>query len=395
MQNTAAASTRASITQDGVLTAIDYGTVKVTAEAQDGSGVSHSVLVTIQSIHPENIVLNKQNKVMQVGDVLDLQYRIYPTNAVEQSVTYLSENEEVVSVTQKGRVRALQAGETDIIVTTVDGGITAVCHVIVSDAKVCLEQLIAQCEALEETDYLEESWKPFAQTLAEAKAVLAAADSRKQDWNAASESLLSARDSLVGVEDAFGGLTVLMRRAEALDFTLYTEESFAAVQSAYLNAQNVTAKGNMATRAEITEAANALQLALDGLTLKSTEEDQPGNNGGGNQGGNNQPGGSTGDDSKPGNGGAASGDNSGSGSNTGDNAGTTGGSNQPESNTGNDNNQSGNKTENTQKPSAGNTSDGSRSPATGEAGQFVLLFGGIGLLAGLSSLFLGKRYKKD
>lgn len=249
MQNTAAASTRASITQDGVLTAIDYGTVKVTAEAQDGSGVSHSVLVTIQSIHPENIVLNKQNKVMQVGDVLDLQYRIYPTNAVEQSVTYLSENEEVVSVTQKGRVRALQAGETDIIVTTVDGGITAVCHVIVSDAKVCLEQLIAQCEALEETDYLEESWKPFAQTLAEAKAVLAAADSRKQDWNAASESLLSARDSLVGVEDAFGGLTVLMRRAEALDFTLYTEESFAAVQSAYLNAQNVTAKGNMATRA--------------------------------------------------------------------------------------------------------------------------------------------------
>lgn len=395
MQNTAAASTRASITQDGVLTAIDYGTVRVTAEAQDGSGVSCSVLVTIQSIHPENIVLNKQNKVMQVGDVLDLQYRIYPANAVEQSVTYLSENEEVVSVTQKGRVRALQAGETDIKVTTVDGGITAVCHVIVSDAKVCLEQLIAQCEALEETDYLEESWKPFAQTLAEAKAVLAAADSRKEDWNAASESLLSARDSLVGVEDAFGELTVLMRRAEALDFTLYTEESFAAVQSAYLNAQNVTAKGNMATRAEITEAANALQLALDGLTLKSTEEDQPGNNGGGNQGGNNQPGGSTGDDSKPGNGGAASGDNSGSGSNTGDNAGTTGGNNQPGSNTGNDNNQSGNKTENTQEPSAGNISDGSRSPATGEAGQFVLLFGGIGLLAGLSSLFLGKRYKKD
>ncbi len=281
-------SSIAEITEDGLLTALDYGVVNVTAAATDGSGISKTVQVEIKPVHPESIVLNKTNKIMEIGDVLDLRYRIAPSNAVNQEVVktvqveikpvhpesivlnktnkimeigdvldlryriapsnavnqevvFRAENENIVSVDEKGRCRAVAAGETDIFVTTKDGGISAKCHILVSDARECLEQLIAQAKELKQEDYLEESWSGFPETLKQAEQIRNAASSRRDDWKDAAQKLSDAMAQLVKKEEAFAELVLLIRQAEAIDFTQYTKESYEALQNALTAARELLA----------------------------------------------------------------------------------------------------------------------------------------------------------
>ena len=294
-------SSRAFITQDGVLTAVDYGRVLVTATATDGSGISKTVRVEIASVHPESIVLNKHNKIMETGDVLDLKYRISPSNAVNQKVTFTSSDSEVASVTEKGRVMALKAGEADITVTTEDGGITAVCRITVSGAKAFLEKIIAEAGGLVREDYLAESWNIFAEALENADKVLADKTSRKQDWQNAAEKLQAAVKGLVNREEASGALKALVNRALAIDFTQYTEESYAPVQEALAYAKTILEAGNNASESDIAVAQEQLENALAGLEEKGPEDDgngeeKPGedDNQGGNDGDGSTDGGSDG-----------------------------------------------------------------------------------------------------
>ena len=257
-------SSIAEITEDGLLTALDYGVVNVTAAATDGSGISKTVQVEIKPVHPESIVLNKTNKIMEIGDVLDLRYRIAPSNAVNQEVVFRAENENIVSVDEKGRCRAVAAGETDIFVTTKDGGITAKCHILVSDARECLEQLIAQAKELKQEDYLEESWSGFPETLKQAEQIRNAASSRRDDWKDAAQKLSDAMAQLVKKEEAFAELVLLIRQAEAIDFTQYTKESYEALQNALTAARELLASEHPA-KGQIAEAEKVLRQALDGL----------------------------------------------------------------------------------------------------------------------------------
>lgn len=279
----------AEITQDGLLTALDYGLVNVTAAATDGSGIVKSVQVEIKPVHPESIVLNKTNKIMEIGDVLDLRYRIAPSNAVNKEVTFRSGDESIVTVDEKGRCKAAAAGETDIFVTTKDGGITAKCHILVSDAKSCLEQLIAQAKGLKQEDYLEESWIGFPEALKQAEQTLQDSASRKEDWKAAAQKLSDAMAQLVEKEEAFAELTLLIRQAEAIDFTQYTEESYEALQNALTAARELLASKHPVT-GEIAEAEKALRQALDGLQKKEEQKPGGGDGSGENQGQGENPG---------------------------------------------------------------------------------------------------------
>ena len=298
---------RAVITQDGVLTALDYGHVLVTASATDGSDKEKTVKVEIAAVHPQSIVLNKLNKILESGGILDLQYRIAPSNAVNQEVDFTSSDPEVASVTEKGRVTAHKAGEADITVTTRDGGLTAVCHVTVSEVKAGLEKLIAQAEALDENDYLAEGFQTLQNVLKDARQTLADKYSRKQDWLAAADALQSAINGLVNCEEVSAQLKELVNMAAAVDFTKYTEESYAPVQAALTHARAVLEAGKNASEEEISDARTKLKAALDGLKEKTPDAGDDGN--GGNDGsddGNNGNGddGNSGNDDNNGNGGS-------------------------------------------------------------------------------------------
>ena len=58
---------------------------------------------------------------------------IAPANATDKEVEWDSEDPAVAAVDQNGLVSAVAVGETEIIVTTLDGGFTGSCHVTVID----------------------------------------------------------------------------------------------------------------------------------------------------------------------------------------------------------------------------------------------------------------------
>ena len=91
----------------------------------------HSIfsnLTIIEDIPVESISLI-ENKSLYVGDQTQLQAQIQPTNALNQAVIWKSSNTDVATISKDGLLTAISYGTADIMVTTVDGGFTAICRV--------------------------------------------------------------------------------------------------------------------------------------------------------------------------------------------------------------------------------------------------------------------------
>ena len=78
----------------------------------------------------EGITLNVQNVTLKIGESTTLEPTITPDNATNKNVTWSSEDSDIASV-DNGVVRAIGEGTTNIVVTTDDGGKTAICSVTV------------------------------------------------------------------------------------------------------------------------------------------------------------------------------------------------------------------------------------------------------------------------
>lgn len=70
---------------------------------------------------------------LKKGDTQQLEYQVVPYNSEEQSVTFLSSNNSVATVDERGRVTAENDGVCFVTVKTVDGEFTATCTVNVFD----------------------------------------------------------------------------------------------------------------------------------------------------------------------------------------------------------------------------------------------------------------------
>ena len=183
-----------------------------------------------------------------------------------------SVSDEYVSNTDAGN----HTGESSRAAITQDGGITAVCHVTVSEARAGLVKLIAQAETFDENDYLAEGFKTLQNVLQDARKVLADKYSRKQDWLTAADALQSAVNGLVNCEEVSAQLKELVNKAAAVDFTKYTQESYAPVQTALTNARAVLEAGKNASEEEILDAGIKLKEALDGLREKTPDDGNSG-----------------------------------------------------------------------------------------------------------------------
>jgi uncharacterized protein YjdB len=116
----------AGVDDEGVVTARLEGEVDIIATSKDGSEVTAICKVTVY-IPVDSVSLpNSISLVYGTSEVLN--YQIYPLNASNKSVTWTSHNPEVATVTD-GRVNAIDTGEVNITVTTVDGHKTATCQV--------------------------------------------------------------------------------------------------------------------------------------------------------------------------------------------------------------------------------------------------------------------------
>jgi hypothetical protein len=85
------------------------------------------------TVHVSGVLLNKSLLNMEVGDTDKLTATINPSNAGDKTVSWVSGDTSVVTVSAYGEVKALKAGSANITVTTKDGSKTAQCIVNVVD----------------------------------------------------------------------------------------------------------------------------------------------------------------------------------------------------------------------------------------------------------------------
>ncbi|OUO98266.1 hypothetical protein B5F36_15300, partial [Anaerofilum sp. An201] len=113
-----------------------------------------------------------------------------------------------------------------------------------------LAKFVEQANALKEENYTPNSWKPFAEALTAAEAVLAnSADASQADVDAAYAALLTAQTALVRAADK-SELNAAVAEADKLNKDEYTADSWAAVAKAKEAAAAVAADAN-ATQAEV------------------------------------------------------------------------------------------------------------------------------------------------
>lgn len=126
-----------------------------------------------------------------------------------------------------------------------------------------LEQAIAEAEALEEALYTAESYAAVAESLEQARAVLANADATQDQVNTAATELVKAMQALQADKTE---LTKAVLAAQGLVAENYTAESYAAVEAA-LAAGVAVLEDNNASAEAVQAAAAALNEAMDALVL--------------------------------------------------------------------------------------------------------------------------------
>lgn len=120
----------ATVDDNGMVTAIAPGVVKITATSRD-TGDSDYCEVTISEPVQAIRLLTGDSQTLFVGSQFTIVPEVLPIDAPNKNVTYTSSNENVATVDENGVVTAVLGGECDIIVTTEERQLKAICHITV------------------------------------------------------------------------------------------------------------------------------------------------------------------------------------------------------------------------------------------------------------------------
>lgn len=123
-----------TVDNNGVVTAVAPGTATVTVSTLDGSNLSTNCVITVVKpvVLVESITLDVTEATMNVGDTMMLTATVLPEDADNREVTWLSGNEDVVTVDNNGVVTAVAPGTATVTVSTLDGSnLSATCNITV------------------------------------------------------------------------------------------------------------------------------------------------------------------------------------------------------------------------------------------------------------------------
>ena len=115
-------------------TAKKNATITATFETDRGRKTA-SCTVTIDpnkegsTINPSSVSLDQTKMRLLIGETKTLTPTVYPSNATDQTVTWVSSNPSVATVDADGNVTGVATGDATITVTTVSGQWTAKCKV--------------------------------------------------------------------------------------------------------------------------------------------------------------------------------------------------------------------------------------------------------------------------
>ena len=125
--------TVATVDADGWISAKKAGRTTITASATDGSGVTASCEVYVQTIYVSSIELPEGEISLKKGESIQFYPTVLPYDASNQKLEWKSSNTAVATVDENGLVTAKNIGFAQITAMATDGsGITATRRVIVS-----------------------------------------------------------------------------------------------------------------------------------------------------------------------------------------------------------------------------------------------------------------------
>ena len=110
----------ATVTADGLITAIAEGTATITVETTDGSNLSNSKQITV-TVLAKSIALEIENTTIDTGNTVQASYSILPSNTTNKNVSWESSKKSVATVDENGLITAIAPGITIITVKTTDG----------------------------------------------------------------------------------------------------------------------------------------------------------------------------------------------------------------------------------------------------------------------------------
>ena len=106
-----------SVDQNGNIFGVSSGEATITATAENG--VKGSITLKVYS-KVEEIKLDIENLTLQEGENYNLKATIYPEDATNKNITFNSENNDIATVDQSGKITAIKEGTTRITVTSQD-----------------------------------------------------------------------------------------------------------------------------------------------------------------------------------------------------------------------------------------------------------------------------------
>jgi len=138
---------KASVSQTGLVTAIDTGWVSIVATSHDGN-YPDSSRIYIQRIAVETLQVTPDSLSLRLGDQADLTAVLLPANATNKQYTWRSDSPEIASVNSSGQVNALSLGLAHLIATATDGGLSDSCTVTVTGIPVDSVRVLPESDTL-------------------------------------------------------------------------------------------------------------------------------------------------------------------------------------------------------------------------------------------------------
>ena len=117
------------VSSNGTVKGIAKGTTTVTAYASNGQIKASCKVSVVKPV--TGVSLNYGSVSLSAGKKLTLKANIKPSDAYYKQVKWKSSNYDVADVSKEGTVTAKKPGYAEITATTVNGGYTAVCQVLV------------------------------------------------------------------------------------------------------------------------------------------------------------------------------------------------------------------------------------------------------------------------
>ena len=277
----------ATVSSTGVVTARRPGNAIITVRTSNGltDTCNITVISQITSVHLNLTAITLDEGVSQI-----LRATINPSDTTDDTtLTWLSSNTNVATVDQEGNVTAVKEGVATITVTTVNGR-RAECKITVNKPsenipiesvsldKTTLtleeqeaETLVATINPSDTTDDTTLTWKSNNPEVATVD--------QEGKVTAIKEGSATITVTTVNGKEATCTVTVLnataledaIDRAEAIDESTYTADSYSALKTAIANGKAVLESAT-ATQDDIDLAVEAIETAIDNLVEKASQD---------------------------------------------------------------------------------------------------------------------------